>query len=62
MLIQGVGSGNLAIGESGLIQHFASLSAQVGDITGVNTNALGAMTVRHQYLIKHLNRIGNTGF
>ena len=58
VLIQRVGRADRAVGVAGLVQHLAGFLGQVGNIAGVDADALRALAHRLQDLVKHLDGIG----
>ena len=59
VLIQRVRRADRAVGVAGLIKHLAGLLGQVGDVAGVDADALGALAHRLEHLVKDLDRIGH---
>ena len=62
MLVQGVGCGDLAVGQARIVQHFSGPLGQIGDIAGIQTNGKVGDSLRHQHLLEHPDGIGHAAF
>ena len=62
ILVEGVGGADLAVGETGVIEHPAGLLAQIGDVARIDPDSLRAVAVRQQHLIEGADGIGDAGF
>ena len=59
VLVQAVGSADGAVLIAGLVQHFAGLLGKVGDVAGVDADALGPLAQGLQHLVEHLDGVGH---
>ena len=62
ILIQRVGSHDLAFGQSRRVQHLSGLPGQVGQVAGVQPDGAAGDALGQQHLLKGADGVGNAGF
>ena len=60
-LIERVGHGDLAVGPTGIVEHFACLLRQVGNVAGVEADAAVRDALRPQHFVECADGVRNAG-
>ena len=60
-LIERVGHGDLAVGPAGVVEHFARLFRQVGDVAGVEADAAARDAQRLEHLVEGADGVRHAG-